>query len=97
MHLRCPQCRLHLERQTGSFIGGIGLNTVVAFAALLTVIVGGFLRTGGEASIVGILIPALAVSTALPIVLYARSRLWWVAIELRWWPLELDEVLEVKL
>ena len=28
---RCPTCDLDLERQVGSFIGGIGLNTIFAF------------------------------------------------------------------
>ena len=78
----CPACGFDLERQVGSFIGGVGLNTIVAFAALLAVIVGGFLSTGGEASVTKILLPGLAVAVVLPIVFYARSRLLWVAIEL---------------
>ena len=32
---RCPTCDLDLERQVGSFIGGIGLNTILAFVVLL--------------------------------------------------------------
>ena len=39
-----------------------------------------------------ILLPALAVATIVPLGFYARSRLLWVAIELRWWPLEAGEV-----
>lgn len=88
----CPTCSLNLERQVGSFIGGIGLNTIVAFAALILVIVGGFIATKGEASITRILLPALAVATILPLAFYARSRLLWVAIELFWWPLEPGEL-----
>lgn len=83
----CPNCGLDLERQVGSFIGGVGLNTVVAFGSLLAVIVGGFVATGGEPSVTRILLPALAVATIVPVVFYARSRLLWVAIELIWWPL----------
>lgn len=89
----CPHCGLDLERQVGSFIGGVGVNTVVSFAALLAVIVFGFIATGGEASVTRILLPALAVATVIPLVFYARSRLLWVAIELIWWPLEDNEVL----
>lgn len=87
----CPECSLDLERQVGSFIGGIGLNTIISFAALLAVIVGGFVATGGEASVTRILLPALAVALVVPLVFYARSRLLWVALELVWWPLTADE------
>ncbi len=96
VHQHCPHCGLDLERQVGSFIGGIGLNTILAFVVLFVVIVGGFIGTGGEASVVKILLPALAVSLLLPVAFYARSRLLWVAIELIWWPLELDETTIVR-
>ena len=92
----CPNCGLDLERQVGSFIGGVALNTIVAFAALLAIIVFGFISTGGEASVTKILIPALVVSIALPLLFYARSRLLWVAFELIWWPLEPNETSEVN-
>lgn len=84
----CPTCRLQLERKVGSFIGGIGLNTIVSFACLLAVIVGGFIATGGEASVTRILLPALAVALFVPLVFYASSRLLWVGIELIFWPLD---------
>lgn len=89
---RCPHCGLDLERQVGSFIGGVGVNTIVAFACLLATIVIGFVATGGEASVTRVLLPALVVATVVPLGFYARSRLLWVAIELRWWPLQPDEV-----
>ncbi len=88
----CPGCELDLERQVGSFIGGIGLNTMVSFVALFSTIIGGFVITKGEASITRILIPALIVAFGVPLFFYARSRLLWVAIELRFWPLEPNEV-----
>ena len=88
----CPRCGLDLERQVGSFIGGIGLNTILAFIGLLAVLTFGFIATEGRASVGGILVPALAVALLLPLFFYARSRLLWVALELRWWPLEAGEV-----
>ena len=89
---QCPNCALDLERQVGSFIGGVGLNTIVAFVALLAVLTFGFIATEGRASVWGILVPALAVALFVPLFFYARSRLLWVALELRWWPLEPGEV-----
>lgn len=92
----CPNCELDLERQVGSFIGGIGLNTILVFGALLLVIVFGFIGTGGEASVPKILVPALAVSVFLPLWFYARSRLLWVAFELIWYPLDPNETTTVS-
>ncbi len=88
----CPVCGLDLERQVGSFIGGVGLNTIASFLALLAVIVFGFIATDGEASVTKILLPALAVATIVPLWFYARSRLLWVAFELIWWKLEPEEL-----
>ena len=85
-----------MERQVGSFIGGIGLNTILAFVALFLIIVIGFISTGGEASVTRILLPALAVSLLLPVFFYARSRLLWVALELIWWPLAEHETTVVS-
>jgi len=81
-----------LERQVGSFIGGVGLNTIVAFLVLFGIIVIGFVATGGEASVGKILIPAVVASLVVPLLFYARSRLLWVALELIWWPLEPNEM-----
>lgn len=83
----CPRCGLDLERQVGSFIGGVGLNTIVTLGLLLCVFVFGFIATSGEASVPKILLPAIAVATVVPVLFYARSRLLWVALELIWWPL----------
>lgn len=88
----CPHCGLDLERQVGSFIGGVGLNTIIAFGALIVILATGFIVGGGDASITGVLLPALIVAVVLPLWFYARSRLTWVALELRWWPLEPGEV-----
>lgn len=96
VHQRCPNCNLDLERQVGSFIGGIGLNTILAFGAMFLVIVGGFIATGGEASVPKILVPALGVAVFLPLLSYARTRLLWVALELIWWPLDENETSEVR-
>ena len=88
----CPHCGLDLNRQVGSYIGGVGLNTIIAFGCLLATIVIGFIATGGEASVTRVLLPALGIAIVVPLVFYARSRLLWVALELRWWPLEPGEV-----
>ena len=71
------------------------MNTIAAFIVLLLVIVFGFIGTGGEASVTKILLPALSVALILPVALYARSRLLWVALELIWYPLDNEETTTV--
>lgn len=96
VELECPNCGLNLERQVGSFIGGIGLNTTVTFILLVVMLVGGFIWTGGEASVTRILIPMLLIATLFPLWFFVRSRLLWVALELIWWPLEENETTQVR-
>lgn len=88
----CPNCRLDLERQVGSFIGGIGLNTALSFTALVVMLTVGFIVTKGEPTIWNLLVPMVVVALVLPSWFYARSRLLWVAFELHFWPLEPGEV-----
>lgn len=92
----CPDCGLDLNRQDGSLVGAVGLNTIAAFGVLLVIIVAGFVWTRGEASVTRILIPALVASLAVPLLFYARSRLLWVAFELMFWPLAAGETRTVR-
>jgi|GEM_PF-472218 len=92
VHQHCPTCELNLERRVGSFIGGVGVNTVISFAALLVVVIAGFAYTRGEGSLLWVLLPALGTAVLVPCYFYARSRLLWVAIEVMMVPLEADEV-----
>lgn len=92
----CSVCGLDLERQVGSFIGGVGLNTIVTFGALLITIVIAFIVVGLDGNVVKVLIPAVAVAIVVPLVFYARSKLLWVAFELRFWPLEPGETRLIK-
>lgn len=59
---------------------------MLAFASLLLVIVVGFVLTKGEASVVKVLLPALAVSVLVPLLMHARSRLFWAGCELALMP-----------
>lgn len=88
----CPQCGLFLERQVGSYIGGVGLNTIVSFALIIAAILVGLLVTWGERGVLPMLIPALAIAVLFPALFYARSRLLWIALELVFWPLKPDEI-----
>lgn len=96
VHHHCPTCTLDLERRVGSFVGGVGVNTVISFAVLLIVVIVGFGFTKGERSLLWVLLPALGSALVVPCFFYARSRLLWVAIEIMMVPLESAETTTVR-
>lgn len=91
MQRRCPRCDLHFERQPGSFVGGVGLNTIVAFGALLITLVIAFIVTDADRTAAQVLIPTLIVGLAAPLAFFGSSKLVWVAIELLMLPLRPGE------
>ncbi|MDZ7734422.1 MAG: DUF983 domain-containing protein [Acidimicrobiia bacterium] len=36
---RCPRCDLRFEREPGTFVGAVGMNTIVSFVLLFVVLV----------------------------------------------------------
>ena len=87
----CPRCGLHFERIEGHWMGAIGLNTVLAFGALLFVVVGGLIVTGasGDWKPIG---AALVTAGVVPVVLSPTCRTLWTAIDITMRPLGEDEV-----
>lgn len=89
----CPQCGLHFERVDGHWVGAIGINTIVVLAAMLLVMLVGFVTTYPDPPaglLAGI---SAAVAVALPLVFYPTSKTLWTAIDLRMRPVQPDEVL----
>lgn len=78
----CPECELDFERNPGAFIGGIGLNTMVSFGAIVVAIVLSFAVTGDDRSIVDVLAAPIAVAAIVPLVFFPYSKTLWLAFEL---------------
>ncbi len=92
----CPRCGLHFEREEGSFVGAVGINTILTFGLLLIGMVTFFAVTypdvpaGPWVFLVGLAI------IPIPILLYPVSKTLWLAIELVMRPPEPDEVRPVE-
>lgn len=82
MELTCPRCGLDFERNPGAFIGGIGLNTTVTFAAIVVAIVLSFAFTGDDRSIGSVLAAPIIVATVVPLAFFPFSKTLWLAFEL---------------
>lgn len=78
----CPQCGLDIDRHPGSFVGGVGINTITTFGLLVVAFGGGLIASGGRPTVLGVLAPTICIALVAPLAFYARSRLLWVAFEL---------------
>ena len=81
MRLSCPTCQLDFERHPGSFIGGVGLNTVVSFLALIAAIIAAFVVIGEDGTRTQLVLGPLGGAAVVPLVFYPFSKIIWVGIE----------------
>ncbi|MEZ5372470.1 MAG: DUF983 domain-containing protein [Microthrixaceae bacterium] len=88
---KCPRCELHFEREPGTFIGAIGMNSIVTFASLFGIVLVGAIMTQPDIPLVPL--GALAMGWALFCSLFGMpfTKTLWLAIDLLLSPLRDDE------
>lgn len=82
---RCPSCAYHFEREEGFFLGAYVLNLAVAqgLVMLLAVVPTIVLRNANpDASLVPVIVGAVAGVLLAPLAFYPWSKTLWVAVEL---------------
>lgn len=87
----CPRCGFRFNRKEGHFIGAIGLNTVLTFAALLGVLIGGIVLSYPDLAVVPIILTGAGVAILMPVLIHSHCRMIWTAIDLVMQPLEPGE------
>jgi uncharacterized protein (DUF983 family) len=87
---RCPRCGLRTERVEGHWLGSLGMNTIVSFAAVLLAVVLGVLLGYPDALTVAV-VGVVATAVIVPIAFFPVSRTLWSAIDLAMRPLEPDD------
>jgi uncharacterized protein (DUF983 family) len=87
---RCPRCGLRTERVEGHWLGSLGMNTIVSFAAVLLAVVVGVLLGYPDALTVAV-VGVVATAVIVPIAFFPVSRTLWSAIDLAMRPLEPDD------
>lgn len=87
----CPTCGLRFEREPGTFIGAIGMNTIVTFVSLMAIVMGGSILTQPDIPLIPL--GGLAVGWALfsSLVGMPYTKTLWLAIDLLLSPLRDDE------
>ncbi|HKY68828.1 MAG TPA: DUF983 domain-containing protein [Acidimicrobiales bacterium] len=88
---RCPRCGFRLERIEGHWLGALGLNSIVSFAAVLLAVVVGFIVTYEDESATVAVGLIVATAIVVPLAFYPVSKTLWSAIDLAMRPLEPDD------
>jgi uncharacterized protein (DUF983 family) len=89
---RCPRCGLRFERLAGHWSGDIGINTIVSFALLWAVLLGGTLVMWGNLNVAALVIAATLAAVVFPVLFVPFAKALWVAIDLTMRPLSADEL-----
>lgn len=87
----CPRCGFVFERQSGHFVGAVGMNTIVTFGSILISILVGIWALWPDVDVVRLGIPPLAIAIFMPPLLHPTAKTLWVAIDLMMHPLEPGE------
>ncbi len=85
---RCPTCNYPTTRVHDQWIGALGMNTIVSFAALLGAIAVGFAVTYPDPPVVVLLAVAVTVAVAVPVLFFPISKSLWSAIDMAMRPPE---------
>lgn len=92
MAQRCPTCSLRFERVDGHWIGSLGVNTVVVFAAMFVVLFTTVMISYPDTTPGWLLWALVAMALLGPILFFPPSRTLWTAIDILMRPLRDGEV-----
>jgi hypothetical protein len=87
----CTHCGFVFERESGFWVGAMIINTILSFAILLIVFVGGWVWFWPDVPWTGLLIATIAVAVMVPIAGYPFTKSLWSAIEMSYHQLEPEE------
>ena len=87
----CPGCGLRFEREPGTFIGAIGMNTIVTFVSTFAIIVVGSLATLPDIPAVPLAVGTTLWAVAVAVLGLPFTKTLWLGIDLLMSPLRDDE------
>lgn len=89
---RCDTCGLLTDRVAGHWVGAVGINTIVSFAALLIALVVGIVAMYPDLRVAPLLALTLPVAALVPIAFWPLSQTLWTAIDIAMRPVTRDEI-----
>jgi uncharacterized protein (DUF983 family) len=96
MRTRCPRCNFSLDRVEGHWMGSLGLNTIVTFAALMVTLVVGIALTQPRIPVGPLIGAGAVVSVVVPVLFFPFYRTLWSAIDLAMRTLEPDDEVDPR-
>lgn len=88
MRHRCRNCGLRFEQIEGTWIGAVGLNTIVTFTVLFVVLLGGLLLSWPGRPGWAVIASVVTTAALLPVIFFPWSKTLWLVIELAMRPPE---------
>lgn len=92
----CPTCGFRFHRVEGHWIGSLGMNTIVSFAALLLSVVIGIALTMPDPPAGTLIAVSVGVAAVVPVLFFPWSRTLWSATDLLMRPLEPDDEVDAR-
>ncbi len=92
----CPRCGFRLERIEGHWLGALGINTMVSFAAVLVGVIAVFIATYPDESGTVAVAIVVAIAVLVPLAFFPVSKTLWSAIDLAMRPLEPDDEVDPR-
>jgi uncharacterized protein (DUF983 family) len=87
----CPQCGLVFEREVGSFVGNVGVNTILSFGTCLIALVVSIVLTQPEIPVLKVTLITVGLGVISTVVFHPISKLIWLVVDLQISPLGPDE------
>lgn len=89
---RCHTCGLATDRIAGHWVGAVGINTIVTFAAILVGLVIGIVAMYPDVRPGPLLVALLPLAAAVPVLFWPLSQTLWTAIDITMRPVTREEL-----
>lgn len=80
---RCRSCGIRWQREHGSEIGAIGLNTILTFVSIGIGMVVAFVATAPDFPVRSLMVGFMSAAVVLPVLFYPFTNTLWLAFELQ--------------
>ncbi len=87
----CPRCGFVFERQSGHFVGAVGMSTILTFGLILISILVGIWVLWPDVDFVRLAVAPLLIAVLLPPLFHPTAKTLWAGIDLMMTPLRPGE------
>ncbi len=87
----CPRCGFVFERQSGHFVGAVGMSTIFTFALILISILVGIWALWPDVDFFRLALPPLVIAVVVPLVMHPTFKTLWASIDMMMTPLRPGE------